>query len=85
MEDPRIPHESLIANLTTYCEERNLIANESFLQKCIQLYDIIAVRHGVMVIGEANSGKTSVLDALSKSMEGKVTYKTMNPKSIFIH
>lgn len=38
------------------------------MSKCIQLYDIIAVRHGIMVLGDANSGKSVVMKLLAESM-----------------
>jgi dynein heavy chain, axonemal len=39
-----------------------------FLQKCIELYETICVRHGLMVVGGAFSGKSRVINILKKAM-----------------
>ena len=41
-----------------------------FLDKVIQLYDTILVRHGLMLVGPTGGGKTSVYRALSGGMTG---------------
>ena len=61
-----------------------------FLQKCIQLYDTIKVRHGLMIVGTAFSGKSSVLEILRyaitrlKGIENFMPCVTikLNPKSV---
>ena len=42
----------------------NIIPEKGFLNKCIQLFDTINVRHGLMLVGQAFSGKSSVLEGL---------------------
>lgn len=42
-------------------KELHLIPHPDFIHKCIQLYDTITVRHGIMLVGEAMSGKTSYI------------------------
>jgi dynein heavy chain, axonemal len=44
----------------TYCESKNLQPEDGFLSKCIQLYDTVNVRHGLMIVGAAFSGKSKV-------------------------
>uniref|UniRef100_A0A672TR52 Dynein axonemal heavy chain 3 n=1 Tax=Strigops habroptila TaxID=2489341 RepID=A0A672TR52_STRHB len=61
-----------------------------FIGKIIQIYEMMLVRHGFMIVGDAMSGKTSAykvlagaLGDLSKSMdEFAVEYKVINPKAI---
>ena len=68
----------------------NLQPKESFIQKCIQLYETIAVRHGLMLVGQAFSGKSSVIKNLGNAMgtmagsQGfeKVKYYYIAPKAV---
>jgi len=39
----------------------------SFLGKCQQLHETARVRHGIVIIGSAMSGKTSIIRALSRA------------------
>lgn len=63
----------------------------AFIEKTIQLYEMVLVRHGVMIVGETCSGKTASIFALAKGMtraniEGHAFKKThiyvINPKSV---
>jgi len=63
----------------------------AFTNKVLQLYEMVLVRHGVMVVGQTSSGKTAAIHALSQAMTvcnengepyEKVQIHTMNPKSI---
>ena len=51
----------LLNAMNDACDELKLIAKGEFLNKCIQLYDTILVRHGLMLVGEAYSGKSLVM------------------------
>ena len=63
-----------------------------YISKAIQLYEMVLVRHGVMVVGQTCSGKTATIHNLAKAMtkaaiEGdeqfsKVQIFTINPKSV---
>uniref|UniRef100_A0A8C0HMZ1 Dynein heavy chain hydrolytic ATP-binding dynein motor region domain-containing protein n=1 Tax=Buteo japonicus TaxID=224669 RepID=A0A8C0HMZ1_9AVES len=64
----------------------------SFIEKMIQTYEMMIVRHGFMLVGESFSGKTKVLHVLAETLslmkergygeEEKVIFRTVNPKSI---
>ncbi|XP_064605237.1 dynein axonemal heavy chain 3-like isoform X2 [Liolophura sinensis] len=63
-----------------------------FIEKIMQIYDMILVRHGLMVVGDPIGGKTSGLKVLAGALqdlnsqqlmdEYKVVYRIMNPKAI---
>ncbi|XP_032988956.1 dynein axonemal heavy chain 1 isoform X1 [Rhinolophus ferrumequinum] len=77
------------------CENNNLKDVDGFLTKCIQLYETTVVRHGLMLVGPAGSGKSNcyrILAAAMTSLKGQpsisggvyeaVNYYVLNPKSI---
>jgi len=72
------------------CEENNWVDDEDYKSKCIQLYDTIMVRHGLMVVGESACGKTVIIESLKLAMsklhgtynQTKVAINKINPKSI---
>jgi dynein heavy chain len=47
----------------------NVILEENFRAKIIQLYETIRVRHGLMVVGEPFSGKSSIIKTLKLGWE----------------
>ena len=47
---------------------RGLEPVPSFIGKCVQLYETIRVRHGVMLVGHSNSGKTENYRVLSDAL-----------------
>ena len=64
------------------------------LLQTIQLYEMIVVRHGLMLVGQPFSGKTSSLHRLAGALTqlgeagvqgalfNKVQVRTINPKSV---
>ncbi len=87
---PQIDYSDLFTKINIACANNNILPTESFLQKLIQLYDTIQVRHGLMLVGPAGGGKTmnyTVLkDSLTMMDDGSRYYRTIpsiiNPKSI---
>lgn len=65
-----------------------LVANAAFVTKCTQLYDACVSRHGVMVVGPAAVGKSSVIavtaSALSDTLQRPVRVVAMNPKAVTV-
>ncbi|EPY81024.1 hypothetical protein CB1_000762017 [Camelus ferus] len=74
------------------CRVHNLQPVKFFLEKMIQTYEMMIVRHGFMLVGEPFAAKTKVLHMLADTLtlmnergygeEEKVVYRTVNPKSI---
>jgi dynein heavy chain, axonemal len=89
---PEPDYTHLIACMKNQIEILNLQAGEYFMEKVIQLYEMIVVRHGLMVVGLPFSGKTSALKVLAQSLtelqekgqmkEMKTHIQIVNPKSI---
>ena len=90
IERPKTDLDNLIDKIKQNCISFNLQPEESFIQKIIQLYDTIQVRHGLMIVGPTGGGKTSNYKMLQKSLsdlhDGVKFFKTettiINPKSI---
>ena len=78
--------------LTESCTKFNLQPLETFFTKIIQLYEMIIVRHGLMIVGESFGMKTSAYKVLANSLidlhskgllnEQKTKFYVLNPKSI---
>ncbi|XP_010215324.1 PREDICTED: dynein heavy chain 12, axonemal [Tinamus guttatus] len=74
------------------CIRHNVQPVKVFLEKMIQTYEMMIVRHGFMLVGESFSGKTKVLHVLADTLslmkergygeEEKVIFRTVNPKSV---
>lgn len=65
---PNIDYGKLQESFVEYCHSKNYQPEEGFLAKCIQLYDTVNVRHGLMVVGAAFSGKSKVMEVLASGM-----------------
>lgn len=61
---PTPDYTALMTEMTEVCKIKNLQPKPEFLKKCIELYETICVRHGLMVVGGAFSGKSKVITVL---------------------
>ena len=68
VELPPPDHGALVDALNRACEAMNAQPHPYFLQKCVQLREMIVVRHGLMLVGEPFSGKTTALRVLAASL-----------------
>lgn len=50
--------EELINKIEINLTKKNLQNTPWFMEKIIQIYEMILVRHGLMIVGEPLSGKT---------------------------
>ncbi|XP_049921653.1 dynein axonemal heavy chain 12 [Epinephelus moara] len=74
------------------CKNHNVQPTQVFLQKMIQTYEMMIVRHGFMLVGEPFAGKTKVLHVLADTLTlmnergwaeaERIIFRTLNPKSI---
>ncbi|BGP45295.1 dynein heavy chain [Rhodotorula kratochvilovae] len=78
--------DKLKEHVFAVCKERHLVADDVWLQKVVQLYQIQNIQHGVMMVGPSATGKTAawrvLLAALVRltGVEG-VSY-VIDPKAI---
>ena len=92
VELPQPDYVNLLAAMNWACEQANLQPEKYFLQKTIELYEMIIVRHGLMVVGLSYGAKTCSYRTLQETLgrlkdlgqndENKVRVFHMNPKSI---
>ena len=78
--------------LTESCKKYNLQPLDTFFTKVTQLYEMIIVRHGLMIVGESFGMKTSAYKVLATALtdlhekgllgEQKTKYYVLNPKSV---
>ena len=81
MEDEKVRTEVL-----AICEEHYFTASDSFVQKVLQLRQVIDMRHGIMVVGPVGVGKSAALNVLLKALENvdgtKGDMYVIDPKAI---
>ena len=90
VEVPTADYGALIPTIKEVCVENHLQPTDNFVSSTIQLFETVQVRHGLMVVGQSFSGKTSIFRTLQEAMgrmEGedfppKVNIHTINPKSV---
>lgn len=46
------------------CDERDLLNTDKFSQKVIQMYEMMLVRHGFMLVGRPMGGKSTVIQVI---------------------
>ena len=81
------------------CKKHNLQATTWFVTKMIELYEMIKVQHGIMIIGRPMSCKSQLYSILSEALTKlaeenkfdkfttyhKAMFKVINPKSMTLH
>ncbi|KAH8862796.1 Dynein heavy chain 3, axonemal [Schistosoma japonicum] len=90
---PKGDYDQFITCLREQLSNRQLQFVPWYLDKILQIYEMILVRHGLMIVGETLSGKTQayqvLADTLTKLVENgqamheyAVQYGIINPKAI---
>ncbi|KAL3852322.1 hypothetical protein ACJMK2_015979 [Sinanodonta woodiana] len=89
---PKPDYGDLETALVRNIEKQNLQAIPWFIEKIIQIYDMIMVRHGLMIVGDPLGGKSSAFKVLAEALkdlhaenlmeENAVDYIIINPKAV---
>ncbi|KAM5227717.1 LOW QUALITY PROTEIN: dynein axonemal heavy chain 3 [Ctenodactylus gundi] len=89
---PKPDYETFLEVLTDNIKKMKLQPVPWFIGKIIQIYEMMLVRHGYMIVGEPMGGKTSAYKVLAKALgdlyaanqmeEFAVEFKIINPKAI---
>ncbi|KAG5443966.1 Dynein heavy chain 3, axonemal [Clonorchis sinensis] len=93
VELPTGDYDTFLAVMTQRLERRQLQPVPWYTDKILQIYEMILVRHGLMIVGDPLSGKTQAYKTLADTLtqlaetglmesEHPVKYGIINPKAI---
>ncbi|XP_050308266.1 cytoplasmic dynein 2 heavy chain 1-like [Anthonomus grandis grandis] len=79
-------HDDALKKIIVECyRELNLIINEQQINKCLEFYKQLKQRMGVALIGPPSSGKTTIIQIVSRAvakLNQKIKLYPVNPKSV---
>lgn len=70
--------------IKTFCEQNNYQANDFYITKLMQTMDLLEHRHGIIMIGQPLSGKSSIWRVLTEAFDDEVVVEAINPKCFTI-
>ncbi|XP_041978336.1 dynein axonemal heavy chain 3 [Aricia agestis] len=95
VEVPQPDRDELLACIRQELAKRNLQSTDWYTEKILQIYEMMLVRHGFMIVGPAMGGKTQAYQTLAEALralqlmkppprhqEYGAVYRIINPKAI---
>lgn len=84
---PNKVHDAVEKSVAQQLAKQNLQVVKEWKLKVIQLYETSLVRHGIMVVGTAGCGKTTIFNILLKGLttipgQPKYIPVILNPKAV---
>ncbi|XP_053695545.1 dynein axonemal heavy chain 3 [Sabethes cyaneus] len=91
---PPPAREDIVRLLLIELVKRKLQPTPWFIEKVMQIYEMLLVRHGLMIVGDSMGGKTTAYQMLAESLrelrkekgptceEQGVSFRIINPKAI---
>ena len=61
--------EKLTAAIRDIAKEHHYVDSEMWITKCLQLYQILTIHHGVMMVGKSGSGKSAAWKILLQALQ----------------
>jgi len=68
VEVPKQDTGDLYARIVHCLQSQSFVVNDDVMTKAIQLYEVLGIRFGVMVVGPTGGGKTTLSRALAEAM-----------------
>ena len=65
----KMENEVLRQDLLAVCESNHFVPGDNWMQKVLQLNQVLEMRHGVMLVGPSGVGKSSALKVLLQGLE----------------
>ncbi|OQR99244.1 dynein heavy chain, partial [Thraustotheca clavata] len=82
----RVDEPELRTKIVEYATARHLVPHDKWVEKALQLYQVMQLRHGVMLVGPSGMGKTMAWKVLLEAMESvdgkKGEAYVIDPKAI---
>eukprot|EP00756_Hemistasia_phaeocysticola_P037122 Hpha_TRINITY_DN16680_c2_g10::TRINITY_DN16680_c2_g10_i1::g.182374::m.182374/K10408/DNAH; dynein heavy chain, axonemal len=78
---PQVDYGVLLEGLDQGCLDFNAQPVPDFIKKCIQLYEVTLLRHGLMLVGPTGGGKTTNKRVLQRAMTSIAARKTQTEET----